>query len=90
MYEANLVHLDASSKNFDIAWQSTKKLSIDEKAELVEKLLQTESEVIVVPKNSCLVDYIIAQMNLLSIEGLTYILKAIASRIASDYLISKS
>ena len=90
MYEANLAHLEANSKNFDIAWQAAKRLSTDQKAELVEKLLEKEAQLIVVQANSNLVDYIIAQMSLLSVEGLTYILKAIASRIASDCLISKS
>lgn len=90
MYEVNLVHLDNDNKNVETAWQVAEKLSTDEKAELVEKLLGEESELIVVPANTHLVDYIIAQMNFLSIEGLTYILKAIASRIASDSLISRS
>lgn len=90
MYETDLVHLDAHRQNVDLAWQAAKKLSTDEKAELVEKLLETESELIIVPANTHLVDYIIAQMNFLSIDGLTYVLKAVASRIASDCLISRS
>jgi hypothetical protein len=90
MYKVNLVHLDNTNKNVETAWQAAKKLSTDEKAELVEKLLSKESELIVVPANTHLVDYIIAQMSFLSVEGLTYILKAIASQIASDRLISRS
>lgn len=90
MYEVNLVHPDNANKNVETAWQVAKKLSTEEKAELVEKLLSQESELIVVPANTHLVDYIIAQLSFLSVEGLTYILKAIASRIASDYLISRS
>ena len=44
MYEVKLVHLDNSNKNVETALQSAKKLSTDEKAELVEKLLGQESE----------------------------------------------
>lgn len=90
MYKVNLVHLDSGNKNVETAWQAAEKLSTDEKAELVEKLLGQESELIIVPANSNLVDYIIAQLNFLSVEGLTYILKAIASQIASDCLSSRS
>ncbi|MGB5960319.1 MAG: hypothetical protein WBG73_06635 [Coleofasciculaceae cyanobacterium] len=90
MYETNLVDLDNGSKNLETAWQAAKKLSTDEKAELVEKLLDQESELIVVPANGHLIDYIIAQMHFLSIEGLTYVLKATSSLIASDCLNSKS
>lgn len=84
MYEANVVNLNKGNKNIETAWQAANKLSTDEKAELVERLLGQESEVIVVPANSHLIDYIIAQMNFLSVEGLVYILKETASRIASD------
>lgn len=90
MYKVNLIDLDNGNKNVETAWQAAEKLSTDEKAELVEKLLGQESELIIVPSNSNLVDYIIAQLNFLSVEGLTYILKAIASRIASDCLSSRS
>ncbi len=90
MYKVKLIDLDNGNKKVEAAWQAAEKLSTDEKAELVEKLLGPESELIIVPSNSNLVDYIIAQLNFLSVEGLTYILKAIASRIASDCLSSRS
>lgn len=90
MYETNLVDLDNGNKNIETAWQAAKKLSADEKAELVERLLGQESELIVVPANSHLIDHIIAQMHFLSVEGLTYILKATSSLIACQSLNSKN
>jgi hypothetical protein len=46
-------------------WQD-KKLSTDEKAELVKRLLGKESGLVLVSTNSNLVDYVIAQISLLS------------------------
>lgn len=81
MYTNDLVNVDCSnsaiSKVEDIL-QEAKKLSLDEKAELVQNLLDQESGLVVISANSHLVDYIVAQMNLLSKEGLTYVLTAIA------------
>lgn len=89
MYKSDLVHVDCDRKDVEDIWQAAKKLSIDEKAELVEKLLGNESELIVVSADSNLVDYIIAQMSLVSAEGLVCIARAIASRIASKENTSK-
>ncbi len=90
MYKSDLVHVDCDSRDVEDIWQAAKKLSIDEKAELVEKLLGNESELIVVSAHSHLVDYIIAQMSLLSAEGLVCIARAIASRLAPKENSSKS
>ncbi len=83
MYTNDLVHVDSSDSKVEDIWQKAEKLSIDEKAELVQKLLDKESDLNVISANSHLVDYIIAQMSLLSSEGLAYVLKAIAPRLGS-------
>jgi hypothetical protein len=83
MYTNDLAHVDSSNSKVEDIWQKAEKLSIDEKAELVQKLLDKESDLIVISANSHLVDYIIAQMSLLSSEGLAYVLKAIAPRLGS-------
>lgn len=83
MYTNDLVHVDSSDSQVEDIWQKAEKLSIDEKAELVQKLLDKESDLIVISANSHLVDYIIAQMSLLSSEGLAYVFKAIAPRLGS-------
>lgn len=84
MYKNDLVHVASSDSKVEDIWQKAQKLSIDEKAELVQKLLDKESDLIVISANSHLVDYIIAQMSLLSSEGLAYVLRAIAPRITSE------
>jgi len=84
MYENNLVSVKAQANSVETILQAAKKLPVDQRAELVETLLGEESGVVVLSANSHLVDYVIAQMNLLSSEGLAYVLKAIASRIAAD------
>jgi hypothetical protein len=84
MYTNDLVHVDSSDSKVEEIWQKAQNLSIDEKTELVQKLLDQESGLIVISANTHLVDYIIAQMSLLSAEGLAYVWKAIAPRIASE------
>ncbi|MBD0304378.1 MAG: hypothetical protein ICV85_20135 [Tolypothrix sp. T3-bin4] len=84
MYGNDLVSLNAQVNSVETILQAAKKLPVDQRAELVEELLGEESGVVVLAANSHLVDYIIAQMNLLSSEGLAYVLRAIASRIATD------
>ena len=84
MYENNLVSVKAQVNSVETILHAAKKLPVEQKAELVEKLLGEESDVVVLSANSHLVDYVIAQMNLLSSEGLAYVLRAIASRIAAD------
>jgi Asp-tRNA(Asn)/Glu-tRNA(Gln) amidotransferase B subunit len=84
MYENDLVSVKAQASRVETILQAAKKLPLEQKAELVEKLLGEESGVVVLSANSHLVDYVIAQMNLLSSEGLAYVLRAIASRIAAD------
>lgn len=84
MYDSNLVEVDGGNDSMDAAWQQVKKLSTAEKAELVRRLLGQESGLVLVSTSSHLVDYIIAQMSLLPHESLAYVLRAIASRMASD------
>ena len=84
MYQSDLFQVNGDSIKVEAVLQAAQKLSTDEKAELVETLLNKDSALIVVPASSHLADYIIAQMNLLSVEGLSYILEAIAFRIASE------
>lgn len=84
MYENDLVSLNAEANSVEAILQAAKKLPVDQRAELVEELLGEESGVVVLAANSHLVDCIIAQMNLLSSEGLAYVLRAIASRVAAD------
>ena len=84
MYDSNLVEVDGGNDSIDAAWQQVQKLSTAEKAELVRRLLGQESGLVLVSTSSHLVDYIIAQMSLLSHEGLAYVLRAIASRMVSD------
>jgi hypothetical protein len=84
MYDSNLAEVDSSNDSMDAVWQQVKKLSTAEKAELVRRLLGQESGLVLVSTNSHLVDYITAQMSLLSHEGLAYVLRAIASRMAAD------
>jgi len=84
MYKSNLSQVEAKRSSVEGIWQRTKKLSIEEKAELVELLLGKESGMVVVSANSHLADYIIAQMSLLSLDGLAYVLKEINTQIASE------
>lgn len=85
MYDTDLVGMNRNYSSIDAIWQETKNLSIEEKAELVEKLLGKESGLMVVSKNSHLADYIIAQMSLLSREGLAYVLRALGDRISTEF-----
>ena len=84
MYSTSLVNLDAKSKGIDSVWQVVKNLSVDEKAELIERLLDKESEMILVSASSHLADYIIAQTNLLSLEGLAYVWSEVGEQIAAE------
>lgn len=84
MYDSDLHSRDNCNNNFERVCQQVKGLSIEEKAELVERLLGKRSGLVVVPANLQLADYIIAQMSLLSTEGIEYVLSAIASRLVSD------
>lgn len=89
MYDTDLVGMNCNYSSIDAIWQETKNLSIEEKAELVEKLLGKESGLMVVSKNSHLADYIIAQMSLLSREGLAYVLRALGDRISTEFSSSR-
>jgi hypothetical protein len=84
MYKSDVVQVDSCPNSVEVVWQEAKKLSTAEKAELVNRLLRKDAGLVVVTKHTHLVDYIIAQMTLLSSEGLAHVLKAIASRIACD------
>lgn len=84
MYDINLIEMDVEPNHIEEVWQEVKHLTTDEKAELVKRLLGKESGLILVSTSSHLVDYIIAQMNLLSLEGLAHVMRAIAVRIASE------
>ncbi len=84
MHKSDSVQMDARHNSFEDVWQEAKNLSTDEKAELVKRLLGKESGLVLVSTNSNLVDYVIAQISLLSSEGLAYVLRAIASRIACE------
>lgn len=84
MYNNDLVQMDDGNHNIDTVWPQVKKLSTGEKAELVKRLLGQESGLVMVSTSSHLVDYIIAQMSLLSHEGLAHVLRAIASRMTCD------
>ena len=90
MYNRDVVQVDGNNNTIDAVWQQVKKLSTEEKAEIVKRLLGKESGLVLVSTSSHLVDYIIAQMSLLSNEGLAYVLRAIASRMAADSHHSKS
>ena len=90
MYDSDVAQMDGCNDSIDTVWPQVKKLSTEEKAELVRRLLGQESGLVLVSTSTHLVDYIIAQMSLLSHEGLTYVLRAIASRIAADACSSKS
>ncbi|HEY9597585.1 MAG TPA: hypothetical protein V6D33_07950 [Cyanophyceae cyanobacterium] len=89
MYDSDLVEMNCQFSSIEAIWQETKKLSIEEKAELVEKLLGKESGLMVVSKSSHLADYIIAQMSLLSREGLAYVLRSIEERISTEFSSSR-
>jgi hypothetical protein len=84
MYDSKLVQMDSESSRIEDVWQQVKPLSTDEKAELVKRLLGKESGLVLVSTSTHLVDYIIAQMSLLSSEGLAYVQRAIAARIACE------
>ncbi|MGQ4650388.1 hypothetical protein [Lyngbya aestuarii] len=84
MYKTNLSQVETERSGVEGIWRRTKKLSIEEKAELVELLLGKESGMIVISANSHLADYIIAQMSLLSLDGLTHVLKEISTQMASE------
>lgn len=83
MYDSNPVEV-ATSIQLEAVWQEVKTLNQAEKAELVKRLLGKESGLILVSKHIHLVEYIIAQMNLLSPEGLAYVLQAIIERMDYD------
>lgn len=89
MYDSDLVEMNCNFSSIDAIWQETKNLSIEEKAELVERLLGKESGLMVVSKNSHLADYIIAQMSLLSREGLAYVLRAMGDQISTEFSSSR-
>ena len=85
MYNSELVQENTESNNVEVVWQKVTNLSTAEKAELVKRLLGKESGLILVSTSTHLIDYIIAQMSLLSSEGLSYVmtyaLREIAARI---------
>jgi hypothetical protein len=84
MYKSDVVQVDSCPNSVEVVWQEAKKLSTAEKAELVNRLLRKDAGLVVVTKHTHLVDYIIAQMTLLSSEGLAHVLRSIATRIASE------
>lgn len=84
MSSSHFASTNHQSNKVDNIWQEVKQLSTDEKAELVEKLLGKESGLIVVSGSTHLVNYILAQMSLLSSEGLAHVLGAAASQLISE------
>ncbi len=90
MYDSKLQSRDDCNNKFEKVCQQVKELSIEEKAELVESLLGKGSGLVVVPATLNLADYIIAQMSLLSAEGIEYVVSAIAYRLVSDLESSKN
>lgn len=84
MYERDLIPMNEQSSRVDSIWQAANTLSTEEKAELVERLLGQESELIVISATSHLADYILAQTNLLSRTGLAYVWRAIANRMIGE------
>lgn len=84
MYDTDVVQIDSPPNSIDTVWPEVQKLSTEEKAEIVRRLLGQESGLVLVSTSSHLVDYIIAQMSLLSHEGLACVLRAIASRMVAD------
>lgn len=84
MYNREVVEENPESNSIEAVWQAAKNLSTEEKAELIEKLLDKESDLIVVSASSHLADYIIAQMSLLSPEGLVYVLSETAPWITAN------
>ena len=83
MYTTERISIKAKSYNVDSLWQAAETLSLDEKAELIEKLLGRESGLMVVSASSDLADYVIAQTQLLSLSGLTYVWNAITAEITA-------
>lgn len=84
MYNKEVVEENPEYNSIEAVLEETKKLSTEEKAELIERLLSKESGLIVVSANSHLADYIIAQMSLLSPEGLVYVLSKTAPWITAN------
>ncbi len=82
MYTTEMISINSKSHKVDSLWQAAETLSLDEKAELIEKLLGRESGLMVISASSNLADYVIAQTQLLSWEGLTYVWDAITAEIA--------
>lgn len=83
MYTTEAISIQAKSHNVNSLWQAAETLSLTEKAELIEKLLGRESGLMVISASSDLADYVIAQTQLLSWEGLTYVWDAIAAEITA-------
>lgn len=81
MYTTEMISINTKSHNVDSVWQAAETLSLDEKSELIEKLLDRESGLMVISASSNLADYVIAQTQLLSWEGLTYVWDAIGDEI---------
>lgn len=84
MYNSSLVNLDNQSQDVDSVWHLVQDLSADDKAELVERLLGRESGMLLASASSHLADYIIAQTNLLSLEGLAYVWTEIEEQILTE------
>lgn len=84
MYNTDVVRMEALSNRVEAVWQQAKTLSPEEKAELVQRMLRKDSGLVVVSRHTRLVDYIIAQMSLLSSEGLAHVARALSLRMASE------
>ncbi|MBE9128334.1 MULTISPECIES: hypothetical protein [unclassified Coleofasciculus] len=84
MYPRELLSMNAQSSKVEDVWQKAKNLSLDEKSELIERLLDKESDLIVVSATTPLADHVIALTNLLSLEGLTYVWESIIGRIFEE------
>ena len=84
MYNSDVVRAEAHSKRVEAVWQEAKKLSPEEKAELVQRMLRKDAGLVVVSKHTRLVEYIIVQMSLLSSEGLACVARALSSRMTSE------
>ncbi|AOX02266.1 MAG: hypothetical protein F6K50_49055 [Moorea sp. SIO3I7] len=83
MYKNCVIDINSKPNKVDSVWRLAETLSVEEKAELIERLLDQESGLIVLSATTHLADYILAQMSLLSSEGLLYVFRKVAAQLSS-------
>ncbi|NEP51590.1 MAG: hypothetical protein F6K65_23435 [Moorea sp. SIO3C2] len=87
MYKNCVIDINSKANSkpnqVDSVWRLAKTLSVEEKAELIERLVDQESGLIVLSATTHLADYILAQMSLLSSEGLLYVFRKVAAQLSS-------